>query len=151
MAYTRQGCYADGTPRTMTQLADLGVTYTVETCARSASAKGYTYFALQWGGECWVSNSLTQATMYGQSNMCTMKCRSCQYENCGGPLANNLFAISNPLTNIENPSNPSDNTFCPNSIIPLTSAQYCSDGFTMCNGCDEYCPDGRVCCNCGAY
>ena len=156
VTYTREGCYADGTPRTMEQLVGLSpamdVTYTIETCARSANAQGYTYFALQWGGECWVGNSLQQATKYGRSSRCIMPCRTDELENCGGVLANNLFSIDNPLfDDIINPNPPpsSGNVFCPNSTIPLTSPQYCSDGFKMCNGC-EYCPDGQLCCNCGA-
>ena len=153
VTFMRQGCYADGAPRTMTQLVGLSpemdVTYTIETCARSAKAKGYTYFALQWGGECWVSNSLQQATKYGPSSKCAMPCRTAEKENCGGVLANNLFSVTNPLATILNPSSSNDHIFCPNSAIPLTSPQYCSDGFKMCNGC-QYCPDGQLCCNCGA-
>jgi hypothetical protein len=55
------GCYIDGSPsRTMTKQLSGGATYTPITCRAAAKANGgWQYFGVQYGGECWVTNSST--------------------------------------------------------------------------------------------
>ena len=60
-------------------------------CGTLALSAGYRFFALQYGGECFASNDFGAATQFGTSTGCTMTCAS--GENCGGPLANNLYEI----------------------------------------------------------
>ena len=145
VTYESIGCFSDGSPRAMTQLVGLGsamdVTYTIDTCGRRASALGYYYFALQWGGECWASSSLQFSERYGPSTKCNMPCRSDESEQCGGVLANNLYSINVPG------GIPVESPLCPNSPYYLAANQLCSDGVTWCNGC-MFCPDGNLCCNC---
>ena len=98
--YTYVGCYADGGhgfPRAM-EKQFRGVRFNPQTCYAAAKAANYNYFALQFGGECWATNSLLMATQqYGPSTQCTMNCfnQTKQFPgNCGGKLANAVYLIN---------------------------------------------------------
>ena len=98
--YTYFGCYADGGhgfPRAM-EKQFRGIKFNPQTCYLAAKAANFNYFSLQFGGECWATNSLLMATQqYGVSNQCTMNCVNQTQPfpgNCGGRLANALYFIN---------------------------------------------------------
>ncbi len=64
----------------------------IHECATLALLLGYAYFALQFGGECWVSNSFANASQYGRANNCNMNCPS-GGGYCGGGYANALYRV----------------------------------------------------------
>jgi hypothetical protein len=85
------GCYQDVSSRALPrQLANTG---SPQICAAAASAAGFTYFAMQYGGECFVTNNLAAATQYGTSQSCNMQCSAVSGITCGGPMANDLYEI----------------------------------------------------------
>ena len=87
----------------------------VDECFNIATNQNYAFFSLQYGGECWLSDNLTRATIYGQcgSNCgthgcgnvnCTCSAMQCASgEDCGSRLGNVLYQIVNiNSTNIHN-------------------------------------------------
>ena len=105
--YSYIGCYKDGSPRTM-EYQFSGVNYNPKTCLQAAVTSSYAYFSIQYGGECWASNTLVNAIEYGPSNQCNMKCNNpnpAYPGSCGGSLANALYStgckpIVIPLCNV---------------------------------------------------
>jgi hypothetical protein len=59
-------------------------------CASMALQWGFTYFALQNGGECWAGNDRTKAIQYSTSNTCNMNCAT--GELCGGSSTNMIYS-----------------------------------------------------------
>ena len=105
-SYTYRGCYTDGCERTPDQPIRRmtyqfpGNNYDISSCYQVALASGYSIFALQYGGECWASDSLTTTTSYGLSDQCNMFCRNQTVPfpgNCGGVLANAVYTIDDFL------------------------------------------------------
>ncbi len=94
--YTSIGCYTDNSFLRAMSYQYSGNTYTVDSCASTATKDGYLYFALQYGGECRASNSLLDSEQYGVSTGCTMICRALPTgtATCGGSWANALYATS---------------------------------------------------------
>ena len=99
--YKYQGCYVDGGTKTQRERAMehqfLGTNYDRSSCYETAVASNFTVFALQFGGECWASNSLKNTTRFGNRTSCTMFCFNQQAPfpgNCGGALANAVHTIA---------------------------------------------------------
>ena len=100
--YRYLGCYGDNIKvRAMTK--SLGLVTSVKSCYILAASKGYKVYGLQNGGECWVSNNLTKAEIYGQCGKCTkctkptcncasMKCLN--GDNCGDYSTSSLYLIT---------------------------------------------------------
>jgi hypothetical protein len=70
------GCYKDSVNSpAMTPVGNGDSTYTVDTCQQAAITSGSKYFALQGGtqgkAKCFVSNSLSESTKYGESKPTT--------------------------------------------------------------------------------
>ena len=85
----------------------------IQQCAILANGKGYKFFGLQYGSECWASNNLTNSEKYGvcgQSTRCkkptcncaAMKCKN-GVDDCGDNWASALYAIS-PFKPSQKPS-----------------------------------------------
>ena len=74
--YKYLGCFGDGPVRAMTNIANVN---SMLECYYLAYFKGYSYYGLQFGKECWVSNNFTKSAMYG-------KCGTCK--NCANTVCN---------------------------------------------------------------
>ena len=101
--YSYVGCYKDGNPRAM-DVQFPGVNYNPESCLHASVGFNYSYFSLQYGGECWASNDYYNVIKYGPSNQCTMDCRhpNPSYPgSCGGSLANALYSTGYNLIVIQ--------------------------------------------------
>ncbi|KAJ3197641.1 hypothetical protein HK101_002069 [Irineochytrium annulatum] len=88
------GCFVDsGAPRALTQL--LGDPKSVEACKALAIAGGYTFFGLEFGGECWADNALNKATSpAAPSTDCNMACSQNALETCGGPSRISVYSLN---------------------------------------------------------
>jgi len=94
--YTRIGCYKDSGVRAIDTLEGTSTRLdgnygtrkdALEKCYHVASKRGYRYFALQNGGQCFSSmNAGQRYNMYGKSNACHL--------GKGGPWANTVYIIN---------------------------------------------------------
>jgi len=90
------GCYGDTGTRALPNL--LGTqNETVSTCKDKASAKGYSYFGLQYANpnylECWGGSDLQQAKKYGVATNCTTQSDGTVV---GGGWSNAVYSINPP-------------------------------------------------------
>ncbi|GAA6009481.1 hypothetical protein JCM10207_003797 [Rhodosporidiobolus poonsookiae] len=81
-SYTYQGCYEDVNQGRVfdKQLTNTG---NVEGCLDQAEKASYTYVGIEYGGECWVGNTMAYSIelSYGR---CNMVCNKQSDEICGG-------------------------------------------------------------------
>ncbi|KXZ45929.1 hypothetical protein GPECTOR_49g513 [Gonium pectorale] len=66
-------------------------------CAKLAVHKGYSYFGVQAGSECWGGNDFARATLvYGQDSdgACSTPCAGNSSQTCGGPARNALYSLT---------------------------------------------------------
>eukprot|EP00775_Hariotina_reticulata_P010139 gene10139-10297_t len=93
------GCYADGNPRAMPSLLFSGG-MTIYNCFKAAQDKGFRYFGLQNGAECWASNDWASVSRYRLSSNCGTPCNGYGKEMCGGPMANSVYQAANSSDNV---------------------------------------------------
>lgn len=104
LGYDYWGCYADNAVRAM--YTNIGNAGSVDECYRKSI--GYKYFGIQYGGECWVSNSFSDSTRYGEcgkpgntganpSCSCTMKCQN-GVDDCGGGFSFVFYEVLKSLS-----------------------------------------------------
>ena len=104
-SYQYLGCYGDSfKKRAMTK--KIGTVKSIFECYVLAGKNKFSYFGLQWFGECWVSNNLTRTeSLYGICGQCaangceTPKCTCSKTlcangDNCGDAGANALYAVT---------------------------------------------------------
>lgn len=123
LGYDYLGCYADNAVRAM--YSNVGNAKSVDECYRKSI--GYKYFGIQYGGECWVSNSLSDSSQYGECGKpgctganpactCTMKCQN-GIDNCGGGFSFVLYEVLKSL----NPPTVTPSTSSPTATLkPIT-------------------------------
>ncbi|EFX02197.1 legume lectin domain containing protein [Grosmannia clavigera kw1407] len=89
--YVSIGCYTE--PSTARALANqLSTTNeTVDDCLNLAAASNYVYAGLEYGGECWVGNSLNSGANSTILASCSMTCNGNSSEYCGGPSLLNIY------------------------------------------------------------
>ena len=96
--YVKLGCWKDHIPRTLFNLEPvisvIEGPYTdreglaISTCFRYARKGSYNIFALQEGGQCWVSYRDDNSYMrYGRSSS------KCPDNGYGGPMANEVYEV----------------------------------------------------------
>ena len=90
--YCALGCYLDKlSPRQLEKLAYAGrQDNTPERC--EDSCRGYLYFGLQSGEECFCGNTLAHQEKRAESD-CHLRCSGDHSKICGGPWRNSLFKI----------------------------------------------------------
>ncbi len=96
------GCYRDKFPdsegdangRRLEQF--VMVVDNAQQCFNLARTLAARVFGLQFGGECWLGNSVERAMSLGPSDQCTMPCGGEPEMTCGGPLANDLYTVLGP-------------------------------------------------------
>jgi len=118
------GCFRDNDGgRTLEQYFGSG--FTPKTCRAKVQSESSTHivFALQYGGECRASASATSYRAQGLSADCTMSCSANELLICGGPNANQVYAV-HPTSPPSPPSTTSTSTWSSGSV----------DGFTPLDG-----------------
>ena len=86
-------CVHEVSGRALTGATTAGDDMTVEKCASFCSGKGYTLAGLEYSGECYCGNELSNgASLDKTSDQCNMKCSGDASTVCGGPDAISLFS-----------------------------------------------------------
>ena len=95
------GCFKDVMPtqtvppkgeRDLGALLFLQEDLTIEFCETQCGQRGYPYFGLQFGSECWCGSSYNK---YGEAEgRCTRPCGGNKNEMCGGDLVNSVYEVN---------------------------------------------------------
>lgn len=90
--FSMVGCYGDNEDRMLAvHVGDVGAPWE---CAIRADGRGYSIFALQYGGQCWLGNDLARATQLGTTSNCNeFMCAGDRSQMCGGGYANVLYVL----------------------------------------------------------
>jgi hypothetical protein len=83
------GCFTDDGARAL-PVAIPGTTNSVESCLQAASAAGYRYAGLQYGGYCFAGDALGYSQV--AESQCNMPCTTNPYQTCGGSWRNSVYA-----------------------------------------------------------
>ncbi|CAM9558287.1 unnamed protein product [Ectocarpus sp. 12 AP-2014] len=84
------GCYVDDREdRIMDDLALSDYSMTTEMCEQTCL--GSTYFATQYGRECWCGSASVDYALHGESTDCTYACAGDDDQTCGGFDAANVY------------------------------------------------------------
>ncbi|EEQ35866.1 hypothetical protein McanMca71_007345 [Microsporum canis] len=156
--YTFDGCYTDSPEsRTLTGAAFVDGNMTVTAC--SSLCKGYQFFGLEYGIECYCGNSRSNATMQAPESECNQPCGGDNSETCGASYRVGIYKDNTwiPTTNPQIPGY--DYSGCFNDSA---SARALSDSFvynekmtvelcaTFCNGTKYFGTEYFSECYCGA-
>jgi glucan endo-1,3-alpha-glucosidase len=89
--YRRLGCYLDKSRRDVVLSLGNDFKLTVEKCGDKCKKKGYQYFALQYGYQCYCGNHYGR---YGKRSdtECAYKCRGDSSQYCGGAYRNDVYS-----------------------------------------------------------
>ncbi|CAG8960213.1 hypothetical protein HYFRA_00012731 [Hymenoscyphus fraxineus] len=93
-AYTFQGCYTEGAgARALTGASLYNYpSMTLESC--SSSCVGFTYFGVEYGGECYCGNVLDATSTLAPLGDCGFTCPGNQYEYCGAGNRLELYKLT---------------------------------------------------------
>ncbi|CBJ30862.1 conserved unknown protein [Ectocarpus siliculosus] len=101
------GCYEDDREdRIMDDLALSDNAMTTELC--ELTCNGQTYFATQYGRECWCGSAGADYTLHGESTDCTYACVGDADQTCGGFDAANVYLYAAESTPSPTPSPTAD-------------------------------------------
>ena len=129
--YAFVGCYSEATNgRALSGTANL-TAKSVDNCASFCAANGpYTYFGVEYFGECYCGNSLGAGSV--PSTGCTFACSANQTQVCGGSNVLDLYKLSSStnttstasVTSIASISTSSTFTTPTPSTVPMVSGPY---------------------------
>ncbi|KUJ22208.1 uncharacterized protein LY89DRAFT_729673 [Mollisia scopiformis] len=93
-AYSFQGCYTEGTGvRALSAASFYNYTgMTTEQCMTDCT--GYTYFGVEYGGECYCGNTLASSSTLAALSDCSFICPGNSYEYCGAGNRLELYELS---------------------------------------------------------
>ncbi|GAA5890549.1 hypothetical protein JCM6882_002958 [Rhodosporidiobolus microsporus] len=89
--YRWQGCYADNQSSRAFPKGLTPKSKTVAGCLDAAKEGGYAYAALEYHGECWVSNTAPKASTKLDSSACGLTCTDRPSNYCGGAGAMTVY------------------------------------------------------------
>ena len=101
---TSLGCYKDVMPtqtappqgeRDLGALLFLQEDLTVDFCERECGVRGFQYFGLQYGSECWCDNRYGKHGA-GDDGRCSRPCGGNKAQICGGDLVNSVYEVDPP-------------------------------------------------------
>ncbi|KAH8801520.1 WSC domain-containing protein [Xylogone sp. PMI_703] len=95
--YKYLGCYTEATGMRAltgaTPLYDYSA-MTLEECEIYCSAQRYTYFGVEYGGECYCGNFLNQGSVLAPAKDCSFTCPGDKYEYCGAGNRLEMYILS---------------------------------------------------------
>ncbi|CAM9489433.1 unnamed protein product [Ectocarpus fasciculatus] len=93
-SYSSVGCFVDSPDRVFSgdSVTSTNSVMTAEYCADFC--QGSTYFATQFGYECWCSSSGDSPDAQGESSGCNISCSGDSSETCGGSYAMSVYEYS---------------------------------------------------------
>ncbi|KAI0398059.1 heme peroxidase [Xylariaceae sp. FL0594] len=92
--YLRIGCYEELPSRALTGGSFPNEAMTLELCARSCD--GFTYFAAEYGRECYCGNSIDRRSNATDDSECYMPCAGDETEYCGAGNRLEMYRLINP-------------------------------------------------------
>lgn len=113
------GCATDqaryGNPRTLEHLAFTeDLTMTIDKCLIACEDAQYKFAGLQYGQECYCSNTAPTSSEYVSQSQCSMPCAADSTETCGGEWLLDVYEL---LT----PSQAADCGFSPSESVAVSS------------------------------
>jgi hypothetical protein len=86
-----EGCYVDTGKRDLPNFIKQGYGNYLK-CFEAATAQGFKYVGLQYGGECWAGQAFGK---YGKKpdSECNMKCKKDKGRLCGAGWRNSVFRL----------------------------------------------------------
>ena len=93
--FVYQGCYADqGNPRTLSGYSTSQNTNTVATCAQLCLSKGFSFAGVEYGAECYCSNTGPGSGVAVKADsQCSKACAGNARQNCGGSMALQVYRL----------------------------------------------------------
>ncbi|KAF9484188.1 hypothetical protein BDN70DRAFT_181683 [Pholiota conissans] len=89
--WSYQGCYTDSETRTLTGLYVSDSAQTVEKCQARCQAGGYLYAGVEYGVECFCSNTILSTASKVAESDCSMTCGGNSGEKCGAGYRLSLY------------------------------------------------------------
>ncbi|TVY38355.1 WSC domain-containing protein [Lachnellula occidentalis] len=90
--YTSIGCYTEGTNgRALSQQLN-PTSKTVANCVSACSAGNYKFAGMEYGGECWCGNSISNGASPTSATDCSMTCADNGTEYCGAGSRLNMYS-----------------------------------------------------------
>ncbi|KAH8879637.1 WSC-domain-containing protein [Thozetella sp. PMI_491] len=91
--YVYYGCRTDSTSsRTLSKSIGATSTNTLESCA--TACKGYTFFGVEYGTECYCGNTIGSSSGVGVESTCSYTCAGDVTELCGGSSRISVYALN---------------------------------------------------------
>ncbi|TGJ86013.1 hypothetical protein E0Z10_g2742 [Xylaria hypoxylon] len=94
--YLRVGCYEELPSRALTGGVFPSEAMTLELCA--SNCDGFTYFATEYGRECYCGQSIDSRSNVTDDSDCSMVCAGDDTEYCGGSDRLEMYRLINPPT-----------------------------------------------------
>ena len=102
--FTYQSCYTEITGRALSGFALADNSITLQTCASNCTQ--YQYFGVEYGRECYCSNTLGSGSAPATDGRCNMACSGNSSFTCGGPNGLTLYQNLNWTTSAPPPPPP---------------------------------------------
>ena len=128
------GLVAEGTSgRALTGPSTSGGDMTLEKCAAFAAQNNMPLFGLEYGGECYTGQMLSNgAALSKVGTNSPMPCNGNQAQTCGGPSMLSLFATQDAVNNLNSDMNALKNPAQPSaSAAPTTSPADLPSGWAV--------------------
>ncbi|KAH6680685.1 WSC domain-containing protein [Halenospora varia] len=130
-AFTYIGCYTEGNgARALTGKSTYDYpTMTLEKCA--AACTGFTYWGVEYGGECYCGNTLDSTSTLASSSDCSFICPGNQYEYCGAGNRLEMYKLSGQVptsssSSVSSTSKPSSTSSTSSTLSSSSSSSVSS-------------------------
>ncbi|EXJ67401.1 uncharacterized protein A1O5_09414 [Cladophialophora psammophila CBS 110553] len=117
-------CHTEIPGRTLTGKAIASNGMTVQYCAGNCT--GFTYFAVEYGQECYCGNGLGSGSVTATDGRCSMTCAGNSSTICGGPNGLSLYqyvvpSSSSPTSRVTSTTTPSASVRAPSTLSTSTT------------------------------
>ncbi|TVY18408.1 WSC domain-containing protein, partial [Lachnellula arida] len=120
-AYSFQGCYTEGTGvRALVGTSFYNYTaMTLEMC--SSNCAGFTYWGVEYGGECYCGNSLDVTSTLAAIGDCSFTCPGSDAEYCGAGNRLELYKLTSQASSSSSAISSSNSATIASSILSTSS------------------------------
>ncbi|GAA5866778.1 hypothetical protein JCM8547_003561 [Rhodosporidiobolus lusitaniae] len=119
------GCYSDSIASRTLPNGLNSQDWTAQNCLSLASAAGYKYAGVIYGGECWGGNDLTPSGSIQPNSACEWKCNDDDTAQCGGESALDIYettlsdsAFTSPSFDSATATSTSDAPAATSTVLP---------------------------------
>ncbi|KOS19608.1 putative fungistatic metabolite [Escovopsis weberi] len=127
--WTSQGCYSEGTTGRALATGLNGVPgdqMTVAKCTAGCQSAGFSLAGVEYAGECYCGNQISNGAKPDASGGCTMTCNGNGTEFCGGPGHLNLYSKGSFRPRGEDALTPGQHShLSANLALPIASRLVC--------------------------